>query len=191
MIENTPSGTAPEAGAPRRSWLAAAGIIAFLAVAGFSVFFEIQQARLSKKLEGINTELKAFEDKAAEEKNSTSSSELTVIKNALKNLEENQIFWSRVIEKIETTIPRLKETNEKVVFVRSYTGDERGIIALNASTRAGAFDPFSDIALTIKAFASEPALQNVFVPSITRTLTPEGATVLSFSLNFKYKKQTF
>lgn len=182
---------APESTAPRRSWFLVMSIVFFLAAAGFSLFFAIQQSRFSKKLATVQDELTSFQKKGVQEKGATSSSELTNIKDALKNLEANQIFWSRVIEKIENTIPRLKESNEKVVTVRSYTGDEKGTVSLNASTRAGAFDSFSDIALTVKAFASEPAISEVFVPSITKTLTPEGVTVLSFSLNFKYKKQTF
>lgn len=180
--------------APSRSWFMAVSGLAFLIIAAFSVFLAIKTSSLES---GI-ADLKAKKGNLLEMASGTSTpSELAnvvtaaTVKANLAQIEQKQLVWSKIVEKIETTIPKLKDTNEPIVSFRSYNGSEDGKIAVSAATRASAFDPFSDIALTISAFVNEPAFKGVFVPSITKTLTPDNGIVLSFSITFDYQKQNF
>lgn len=175
----------------KRSWFLVSAVLALMAIAGFSIYFEVQKTSLQKRLD------KLTEQKETRAATSTEISPLDSISNLLKAdaqldvIEKRQLSWSQIIEKIETTIPKVGSTTEPAVNFRAYNGSEEGRFSVNALTRKSAPEPFSDIANVISAFVKEPSFQNVFVPAITKSLTPEGETVLSFSINFDYKKPTF
>lgn len=176
-----------------RSWFMAIAIIAFIFVAGFSIYSGLQKAGLQKDLKSLQVKKEALATPSVTLKNSPTDAAISVLaaKNALRNMETRQLQWAKVIEKIETTVPKTKDTNEPIVGFKSYNGTEDGKISVSGVTRGSAVDAFADVALLIRTFANEPAFKKVFVPTITKALTPEGMTVLSFSINFAYSKQTF
>lgn len=183
MIEN-PSFT------PNRSWFLVAATIAFFIVVVFSGYFQFQTSSLQSRIEKLNAQkesiIKPSENAAPSE--STQIASLLSTQASLKKIEADQLFWSKIIEKIENSVPKLKDTNQSIIALRSYNGNEDGKIAVSATTRTDSGDPFADIALTIRSFATDPTFKQVFIPSITKSLAPDGATVLSFSINFEYKK---
>lgn len=175
---------------PNRSWFLVTATLAFLIVAGFSTYFQYHTSSLQASLNELKTQketLKKSSEGAAPSEALTFSS-LVAAKSALKTIETDQLFWSKIIEKIEATVPKLKDTNEPIVVLRSYNGSEEGKIAVSGNTRSDSADAFSDIAIALRAFATDPAFKNVFVPSVNKSLAPDGTTVLSFSLNFEYTK---
>jgi hypothetical protein len=179
--------------APRRSWFMVVTFLAFLIIGGFSVYFEIQESKFHSELAELKVKKESLEktNNAVEANPATLRSAAVSVKNTLKKIEAEQLPWSKMIEKIEGTIPKKKGTNEPLINFRSYLGSTEGKISVSATTRSSSEDPFADIASLIAAFAAEPSFQEVFVPSITKSLAPEGEMVLSFSLNFQYQKPTF
>ena len=154
-------------------------------MAGFSSYFAFAASSLESKIASLSAEkekLQAPVTVAAQDAEGTAI-DLT---QALSQIETNQLSWSKIIEKIETTVPKYKDSAQPVASFRSYNGSPDGKISVSATTQAGAPDPFGDVALLVRSFAAEPSFKNVFVPSITKSITPEGAVVLSFSISFEY-----
>lgn len=187
MIETTPL---PQA---QRAWFMPVSLLVFVAVAGFSVFFQFQQSSLEAKLAYLKTQTeKLTVPLQITEGTSTQAVDAAVIvQNQLQKIERDQLLWSKLIEKVETTVPKLKDTYEAMIQLHSYTGSAQGSVSATGTTRKNAPESFKDIALLIRAFATDPSFKNVFIPSINKSITPEGDTVLSFSMNFQYQKPTF
>jgi hypothetical protein len=183
MIENPPF-------TPNRSWFLVSATVAFLIVAGFSAYFEYHASSLQASLEELKTQKETLKKSSAGAAPSEALkfSSLLGTKSTLKTIETDQLYWSKIIEKIEATVPKLKDTNEPIVVLRSYNGSEEGKMAVSGSTRSESADGFADIAIALRAFATDPAFKNVFIPSVAKSLSPDGTTVLSFSLNFEYRK---
>lgn len=179
--------------APKRSWFLAASVIAFALIAAFSIYFKFQHSSLEKQLQELTAQKEALENPA--ETTAADSAALKAsaakVRTELQEIEASGFSWSKIIEKIENTVPKLQNTSTGIVDFRSYNGSEDGKISVSALTRPNAFDAFSDVALTIEAFAAEPSFKNVFVPSITKSITPQGETVLGFGLNLEYEKMEF
>ena len=175
---------------PERSWFMPVSIIAFAVMAAFSIMFQLQMNGLNARVE----ELKAAKTKLATpfstSGNVEGASAAAAVKTALADIESKQLQWSKIIDKIESTIPKGKDGKAVVTFT-SYTGGESGKFIVNAVTRDDASDPFADIATVIRTFNTEPSFKHFFIPSITKSVTPSGATVLSFSVSFEYNKPTF
>lgn len=177
----------------QRSWFLVAATLSFALVVGFSGYFEVKQSSLEKQITQLNAQKASITAPASDSTGTSTNSLVSVlaVQQKLKTLETNQLPWSKIIEKIETTIPKLKDSSGPIVEFRSYSGTAEGKLSVSATTLSGASDPFTDVALTIRSFATDPLFRHVFVPSITKSLTPEGAVVLSFSMNLEYQKPTF
>lgn len=178
---------------PRSKTFLTIGILAFVIVAAFSVYFQITAQRAKtevQKLEARKAELdKPLSGSAVSRLNDLTAA--VAIKGELQKIESAQLKWSKLMEKIDATIPKLKETQEPLITFRSYNGDANGTISVNASTRSGALDPFADTAMLIRAFAADPSFKDVFVPTITKSIGSDGNSVLNFTLSFSYLKPTF
>lgn len=166
-----------------------AAIVAFAVIAFFSIYGSLRQSSLENQVNELKNRKEALNAplKSAEKTEGAAVSAET-IKTELKKIETEQLMWSKIIEKIENTVPRLKDANTPVVRFKSYNGTPEGKFSISGATRRGAFDPFADIALVIRTFTGEPSFKNVFVPVITKSLTPDGETVLTFSISLQYSK---
>lgn len=178
---------------PRRSWFMVITCVTFLAVAGFSLYFELEESKLTDGLNELKTKKESLEKPSATAPGDGAvlRASALAVKEQLRKIETEQLPWSKIIEKIESTVPKEKETSKPIVRLRSYNGSTEGQIIISATTQSGSPEPFADIASLIRAFAQEPSFKEVFIPSIAKSLTPEGETVLSFSINFSYKKPSF
>lgn len=177
----------------QRSWFMAIAITAFVILTGFSIYSALLKNSLQGEVNSLKVKKEALSTPAAVFQKSGADAAISVIaaKNALSRIESSQLQWAKIIDKIESTVPKLKDTAAPVVTLKSYNGTEDGKVSISAGTRSDAFDPFADISLLIRTFTNEPAFKHVFVPSITKTLTSDGSTILSFSINFEYSKASF
>lgn len=191
MIEE--SITTSQPALEKRSWFLVIATVAFFVSAGFSLYFQFQNSRLQKQIDDLNASnasiiapLSGSSSSAADALASSLS-----IKSELQKIETTQFKWSKIIEKIENTIPKVKGATDGIVIFQAYNGASDGTITVNAATRSGSTDPFADTALTIQSFAADPAFKNVFVPSVTKSIASDSSVVLNFSLNFSYNQQNF
>lgn len=172
-----------------KPWFVIVSVMAFAVVLFFSIYYEIQDTRIQSAI----SDMKAKKEELANEQGATNlandRARALTAKEYLKELDKKQVVWSRVVEKIESVIPKNTESLQPVVIFRSYSGSSEGRLAINGITQPTAVDPFADIANTIKAFSTDPTFRNVFVPSISKSLTTEGVTILSFSMNLEYDPQ--
>ncbi|MEK9132906.1 MAG: hypothetical protein AAB606_04330 [Patescibacteria group bacterium] len=165
--------------------------VAFVIIAIFSVYFTIRQSSLESQVEKLTAQKQELTVPAQDKEGEIASvSSMVAIKSQLKKIETDQLMWSKIVEKIENTVPKTKENATPIVQFRSYNGTQDGKVSVSGTTRKGAFDPFGDIVLTIKSLSSDKTFKNIFVPVITKSLTPEGDTVLTFSISFNYQKTT-
>lgn len=178
---------------PRRSWFMVVTFLAFLIIGGFSAYFEIQESKLNSRITDLKIKREGLEKASVAEGEDPTKLRAAAfsVKNELKKIEAEQLPWSKIIEKIEGTVPKMKDTNEPIVNFRSYLGSTEGKVSVSATTRSGSEDAFADVAALVRAFVNEPSFKEVFVPSVTKSITPAGETVLSFSLNFSYEKPSF
>ena len=167
----------------KREWFPIAIGAAFIFIALFSVYFEIRQSYIESAIQDLTNKKAEMETQLKANKIETGDSALN-IKKQLEQIETTQLNWSKIIEKIEANAP-------KTIAIRSYNGSEEGIISASAVTKPDSPDPFADVARLVTSFNSVPSFKHVFVPSISKSLTPEGKMVLSFSVNFQYQKQNF
>lgn len=169
-----------------KPWLVFVSIAAFAIILFFSVYYEIQGSRYQSAIADMQAQKQAL---IAQNQTSNAADRAKAVsaKDYLSDLEKKQVLWSRVIEKVESTIPRRAETLAPVAIFKAYNGSSEGRLAINATTQPDAQDPFTDIAFTIRSFTSDPTFKNVFIPSIARSLTPDGTSVLTFSMNFEYE----
>lgn len=178
----------------KRSLFLTATIIGLVIIGCFSGYFEYQKYSINKQIKEIQVQTDSMRASSAEKKEISPAdliASAVSVKTELKTLEENQLPWAKIIEKIENTVPKDKTTNEPLINFRSYNGTPEGKISVTATTKTASADPFTDVALLLRAFNLEPSFKNVFIPSINKSLTEQGETVLSFSINFNYKKLTF
>lgn len=177
----------------RRSWFTLATALGFLFTALFSLYFEFQTRQVTKKIVDIESKKASLSLPLF----GTTTSVLDVlstallVKSELQKIENSQFNWSKIIDKIENTIPKQKGTNEPIVQFSSYSGSAEGGVTINAVTLRSSLDPFADVALLIRAFSVDPAFTNVFVPSITKSLASDGSIILNFSVHFNYKEKKF
>lgn len=173
----------------KKSWLLTVAITAFVVTSAFSIFFGFRKSSLEGEINRLQAQKKQLE---SQENTSTMNARARAleIKNKIEALEKTQISWSKITEKIDKTIPTEKESGKRLVQFRSYNGNAEGKISVSAATNSDSADPFNDIAQTIRAFSADGSFINIFVPSITRSLTQDGSIVLSFSMTFTYQQPT-
>jgi len=163
-------------------------LVALIIVVGFSIYFEASTFSTQQEIDSITGKIDTLvAQQKANSKEQGTLTQLELIKLKLETIESTQIFWSRIAEKIEKTVPKQGENGSQSINITSYSGGDSGRIVLNATTRSDSPKPFEDIAGFITAFSAEPSFAKIFVPSITKSLTPEGSTVLGFSANIQYQ----
>lgn len=180
----------------RRSVLLVAAVAAFIIVTCFSFYASLSRSNLEDKKVALTLEFEHLKQEALKKAEDVPAtvSDILRIKQHLTTIEQRQLLWSKVIEQIERTIPKNEKTGTPIIQIRSYNGSEDGTISVSAVTQRDSQDPYSEIALLLRAFTTEPSYKNVFIPSITQTLLLDAgaeASVLSFSMNFSYQKQAF
>lgn len=177
----------PEETPRRNSFGLVAAAALFIVTAGYSIYLGFTSGAIKENILRLETKKETI---AASRGDSAAGlrARILALQKQLTELEENQVAWSALVEKIEKTVPR-RQDGTPIAFIRSYTGGRDAALSLSFITDSNSTDPFGDIASVIRAFATEPTFSDVFVPSINKTLTPEGATVASFGMTLNYTKR--
>ena len=115
-------------------------------------------------------------------KGSDSADAAEKVRDQLKKIELIKLPWSKIMEKIESIIPQIK--------ILSYRGTDDGKITISASTREESPDPLGDIATAVRVLNEEPTFSHIFIPSISKSITPQGSSILSFSINNELRNTT-
>lgn len=162
--------------------------VAFVVVSVLSAYFQISNTQLENKITALEAQKKELTSPTANQTRQGQRAKALEVKAKLDGLKAESIQWSQIANQIDRTIPKTVETLQPIVIIRTYNGNTQGRIALNAMTRPDSADPFKDVADVIASFSSNPSFKAVFVPSVTRSQTAEGNTVISFSMNMSYQK---
>lgn len=109
-------------------------------------------------------------------------------KQTVDELKASLIKWSKVINKIRSTIP--KDEGVPVVQILSYSGSSGRDISMNVKTVPDREAPYVDVADLIAVFVDSKSFTDVFVPSISSGTDEKGKEVLSFLVNMKYVQLT-
>lgn len=193
MIENMSASVGSQLAPQKKSWLLLVGILSFIVVAGFSVYFQINAVALNRDVQQLQIQKQNL-DKPLSGESASKLNDLqaaVAIKSELQKIEGTQVKWSKLIEKIGQTIPKIKGSTDPIVVFRSYNGDVNGTITVNASTRSGSLDPFADAAVLIRSFSADPVFNHVFVPTLTKSIGSDGNALLNFTISFSYIQPNF
>jgi len=106
-------------------------------------------------------------------------------KEMLGQLKKNTVQWSKVIKKINSSIPR-DRNGDFIVEVLSYSGSQSKTLSMSMKTMPDSDKPYFDVATLIKAFDESKYFTENFVPSISSGFNEQGKEVLSFVLNTNY-----
>lgn len=174
-------------GVPRRSPLLLPAAVASVAlVVALAFYLGLQktaiideQKRLETELVALNTEISALESQKVQA--------AQLAQQWLEALEQEEIRWSTVINRIQGLAPFDQLTSQPKVRFLSYSGGQGGRISLNAQSRATRQEPFADVAELITVFNASSFFSNAYVSSITRGETESGEKILSFLFNLNYQ----
>ncbi|MCD6109904.1 hypothetical protein J7J83_04065 [bacterium] len=108
---------------------------------------------------------------------------------ALNKISSSEIEWSKVLGSVIDIAPKDLIAVRALIKFTSYSGSEGGRLNLNAQTYPSrdVYKLLNSIAKTIDAFNENPDFRDAFVPSISKSVSEDGETVLSFILSVTYK----
>lgn len=161
----------------------------FVITAGFSIYLAIKQNFLSSEIKELQVRKESL-TREINKRGSDSADQAEKVKDQLKKIEIAKLPWSKIIEKIESILPRIPDTNTPIIKILSYSGTDDGKITISASTREESPDPLSDIATAVRVLNEEPTFSHIFVPSISKSITQQGSSILSFSINNELRNTT-
>ncbi len=153
----------------------------FVITAGFSIYLAIKQNLLSSEINELQVRKESLTQEI-NKKGSDSADAAEKVRDQLKKIELVKLPWSKIMEKIESIIPQIK--------ILSYSGTDDGKITISASTREESLDPLGDIATAVRVLNEEPTFSHIFIPSISKSITQQGSSILSFSINNELRNTT-
>lgn len=109
-------------------------------------------------------------------------------KQALNELSDTIIRWSKIIKEIRKTVPEDKK-GRPLLEILSYSGSGLNELSMNMKTFSYSDNPYEDAADLIEAFDDSKYFISNFVPSISRGSDVEGAEVLTFMFSTRYVEE--
>lgn len=106
----------------------------------------------------------------------------------LEQIQREEILWSEVLNLLLRIVPLDVAERRPLVNFISFSGSEGGRIAFNVQTNpsANVKRQLDAVATIIQTFNDSQVFYNAFVPSVSRSVTGEDQSVLSFILNVNY-----
>lgn len=106
----------------------------------------------------------------------------------LDKLKKEEIFWSEVLRTLLKIVPLDVEERRTLVNFTSFSGSDGGGLAFNAQTNpsTNVRKQLNAVATIIRTFNDSQVFYNAFVPSVSKSLTGEDESVLSFIINVNY-----
>jgi len=166
-------------------------VLAFILAAGTALgygYFLSQNKVVSDQLTELDRELTSVQTQLSEAQTSTTVSAQKGV-NILAKIKEIEIPWSKVLNDVQKIIPTdLLEKKAAVEFTSS-SGQQGGKLTFNAHTipSTDVRKQLKAVSDTIAAFNSTPSFANAFVPSISKSVTQENESILTFIFNVEYK----
>ena len=141
---------------------------------------ETQMETLDKEIAEINNQLENL-------RQSDTVSAQTAI-SALESIEADEVEWSKVLSSIIDIAPKDLVAVRALIEFTSYSGSEGGRLTLNAHTYPSrdVRSLLNAVAKTIESFNENPDFSDAFVPSISKSVSENDETVLSFILSVNY-----
>jgi hypothetical protein len=165
-------------------------IFAFLFVFGVGLFYAYylsQNSYLDSELETVNREVAEVQNQLNDLRSSETVSAQRGI-TALDSIENSEVLWSDVLSILNVIVPPDLSAKQPIVTFSSYSGTKDGALTFNGTTIASTNvkKQLNDVADVIKVFEDNPAFENAFVPSVSKSVTEENETILSLILNVDY-----
>ena len=109
-------------------------------------------------------------------------------KKALSFVEKSEIKWSKLFGILLRVVPTDQSAKQKFISFNSYSANENGSLSFNGNTipSTNIKKQLDDIADTMEAFNEVSDFTNIFIPSISRSVTRNEETVLSLIFNVEY-----
>jgi Tfp pilus assembly protein PilN len=139
-----------------------------------------EQGRLKEEIKSLNSEITALESQKLEA--------AQLAQQWLASIQQDEIRWSNILDKIDELVPQDILGARKVDFL-SYSGSQGGKLVLNAQTKPSKIEPFKDVADLISSFNSTPYFFDAYVPTISRGETETGDKLLTFIFNVSYREK--
>ncbi len=108
----------------------------------------------------------------------------------ISSLDKDEIRWSGVINGLHKLVPLDVVTQKPKIQFLSYSGNRGGKLTLSAQTMEASADPFADVAELLRVFNTSSFFRDAYVPSLTRSVSQAGNTVLSFTFDVVYSEQS-
>ncbi len=159
------------------------GILVVLAVAIYTGYQYWDKSAQTQQFENLQTSISEYENRVLQYQNKKIMETISA-KKTLEAFSNNKILWSKIVQKVRSTIPQSREGD--IIEVLSYSGSSGNKISMNVRTMEGSQAPYLDVARFIKAFDDSEDFKDGFVPSISAATDDEGNSVLSFSFSTIY-----
>lgn len=144
-----------------------------LVVLGISGYSTVRQLSLNRAVDSVNSDILERQQKI-EDSEAVTLHAVYFAQQADVYLKENAIIWSDVVSKLHDITP-------KELFYASYIGDENGKLTLQTIT-----DSVLSASKIINLLNKSGHFQNVFVPALTKGVTSDGRSVVTFNINLEY-----
>lgn len=165
-------------------------ILSFIFVLGVGLgygYYASQANALEDQKKTINQEIAEIENQLKDLHESDIVSAQTAV-TALNTIKASEVEWSKVLGAIIDIAPKDLVAVRALVEFTSYSGGEDGRLTLNARTYPSrdVRNLLNSVAKTIEAFNENPDFSDAFVPSISKSVSDNDETVLSFILSVTY-----
>lgn len=169
----------------RVSFLLMLGVAVMVILTGYSGYVYWQKSASESDSQVLTKSITDYKVKILEKE---SAKKAISAKQTVNELKASLIKWSKVINKIRSTIP--KDEGVPVVQILSYSGSSGRDISMNVKTIPDREAPYVDVADLIAVFVDSKSFTDVFVPSISSGTDEKGKEILSFLVNMKYVQLT-
>lgn len=166
-------------------------VFAFIFVLGVGLgygYYTSQATASEDQMTTLDQEIAEINNQLEDLKSSQVVSAQTAV-SALETIALNEIEWSEVLGAIIDIAPKDLVAVRALVEFTSYSGAEGGRLTLNARTYPSrdVRNLLNSVAKTIDAFNENPDFSDAFVPSISKSISDNDETVLSFILSVTYR----
>lgn len=165
-------------------------VVALLIVAGLTFYLWTQKNSIVEQNKQLDSEIVSVKAEITELENLKLSASLQA-QLWLKEIESQEIKWSNVITRLNSTVPYDGKTSSEKAEFTSYSGSADGTITLTTLTKPVNHNPFLDVAELIEVFNESTVFKDAYVPAISKTENEEGDELASFVINMKYIKPDF
>lgn len=165
-------------------------IVAFLLLFGLGLGYAYYYSQDNFAIENTN-EIEREIISVRNQIDNLQKSDVVAAQKALEVLEKisgDEIMWSEVLRILLRIVPLDVEERRPLVNFISFSGAQEGRLAFNAQTNpsTNVRRQLSAVATIVRTFNDSQVFYNAFVPSISKSVTGEDESVLSFILNVNY-----